>query len=410
MAKEVDVAIVGAGAAGIAAGRRLAETRSSFLLLEAADRVGGRARTESWAGLKLDLGCGWLHSADRNPWAQRAAAEEVAIDRTPPPWGSQFADLNFAPAEQRAANEAFEAFGRRLRESPPASDRASDALDPACPWNGYIEALCGYLNGVGLARLSVRDHLAYDEADSAVNWRLPAGYGALIVDAAEDLPVALGAEVIRIDRRGGRLLVETRGGMISARCAIVAVPTPVIARLGFDPALDDKLEAAASLPLGLAEKLFLALDEPEEFAADSHLLGKPGSAETGSYHLRPFARPLIEAFYGGAGAEMLQLEGERALAAFALEELGGLLGSSFRRRCRPIAASGWGRSPLAGGAYSHALPGMAGARQALAAAVEDRLFFAGEACSHVDFATAHGAFESGVHAAEQAIAALTPAR
>jgi monoamine oxidase len=60
------IVIVGGGAAGIGAARRLAAGRVSTLLLEASDRIGGRARAEKVAGLPLDLGCGWLHSADRN--------------------------------------------------------------------------------------------------------------------------------------------------------------------------------------------------------------------------------------------------------------------------------------------------------------------------------------------------------
>ena len=48
--------------------------------------------------------------------------------------------------------------------------------------------------------------------------------------------------------------------------------------------------------------------------------------------------------------------------------------------------------------------GMADGRATLAAAVDERLFFAGEACSRNDFSTAHGAYETGVAAADQVIA------
>ncbi|WP_233222414.1 FAD-dependent oxidoreductase [Allosphingosinicella deserti] len=91
------------------------------------------------------------------------------------------------------------------------------------------------------------------------------------------------------------------------------------------------------------------------------------------------------------------------MAAFAVEELTALFGSGFGARLRPLAASAWGAERLACGSYSHALPGHAAARTILAAPVDDRLFFAGEACSAEDFSTAHGAFEAGVRAAEQAL-------
>src|SRR3569623_501973 len=199
---EVDILIIGGGAAGSAAARRLAGEPRTYLLVEAGERLGGRAFTRNVAGMNLDLGCGWLHSADRNPWTAFAEAQGATIDRTPPAWRSQFADLGFSPAERKAAGEAFEAFDRRLREPPPASDRAAAALAPGPPWNCSLEALSGYINGAELAQLSVADYLAYEDSDTEVNWRLPDGYGTLIAGAAEGLNVARGSPVDRIDRSG----------------------------------------------------------------------------------------------------------------------------------------------------------------------------------------------------------------
>lgn len=404
----LDVLIVGGGAAGIAAARRLHGSDLSVLLVEAGDRLGGRACTRTLAGLPLDLGCGWLHSADRNPWRALAEGQGWAIDRTPPAWQEQYADLGFSKAEQREAAAAFEAFDRRLREQPPASDRAADALDPGCRWNDYLEAVSGYINGAELEQLSVADYLAYDEADSGVNWRVPDGYGALVAGATEGLPVALDTPIDRIDRTGAELVAEGPRGRLVARTIIVAVPTPALAReqLRFLPALPDKVEAAARLPLGFADKLFLHLDQPDEFEPDTQLMGRPGSAETAAHYLRPFGRPLIESFLGGAHARALEAAGEAAIADFAIEELAGLLGSSFRKRVHKLAGTGWGREARIGGSYSHALPGHAAARAALAAPVEDRIFFAGEACSPRDFSTAHGAHDTGVVAAEAAMRSL----
>ena len=81
-----------------------------------------------------------------------------------------------------------------------------------------------------------------------------------------------------------------------------------------------------------------------------------------------------------------------------------MLGGEFARRVKPAHMHRWGADPFARGSYSYALPGKAGCRAILAAAVDERLFFAGEACSMHDFSTAHGGFHTGVAAAEQAIA------
>src|ERR1700757_3756128 len=95
MSDEPDIAIIGAGAAGIGAARHLAgigATRRlksnglSVLLVEALPRPGGRAWTQPAAGVPLDLGCEWLHSADRNPWTRIAEQSGFAVDRHTSAW------------------------------------------------------------------------------------------------------------------------------------------------------------------------------------------------------------------------------------------------------------------------------------------------------------------------------------
>jgi monoamine oxidase len=195
---------------------------------------------------------------------------------------------------------------------------------------------------------------------------------------------------------------------LRASAVIVTAPTDVLRAgdLRFHPALPDKIAAAAALPLGLADKLYLKLDGAEEFPKDSHLYGALDSGRTGSYHVRPFGRPLIEVYFGGRFARELEAEGEAAFASFAIGQLASLLGEGMRKRLHPIAATAWARDPYARGSYSHAMPGHAEARSVLAAPIEERLFFAGEACMMHDFSTAHGAYRSGVAAADAVVAAF----
>ena len=129
MSANVDVVVVGAGAAGIAAARQLADAGLSLVVIEAGDRIGGRAWTIHHEGLPIDLGCGWLHSADRNPWAALAPALGFTVDRTLPPWGRQFRNLGFPAADQEAARSAFARFEQRLRHAPTGTDRAADLLE-----------------------------------------------------------------------------------------------------------------------------------------------------------------------------------------------------------------------------------------------------------------------------------------
>src|SRR5690606_36382517 len=103
-------------------------------------------------------------------------------------------------------------------------------------------------------------------------------------------------------------------------------------------------------------------------------------------------------YFGGAVARALEAGGTAAFFAHAMDELAGLFGSDIRRHLRPIVSTAWARDPLSLGSYSHALPGRAGARRALAEPVDGRILFAGEACSAHDFSTAHGAYRTGVAA------------
>jgi monoamine oxidase len=169
--------------------------------------------------------------------------------------------------------------------------------------------------------------------------------------------------------------------------------------------LPAKVEAARGLPLGVDDKVMLALDDPEALPKDGNLRGATMRTAMGSFHLRPFGQPCIEGFFGGTFARELEDAGDGAFAAESIDQIVALLGSDFRRKLKPLAESRWAHDPFARGAYSHALPGHAGDRAVLAAPVDGRLFFAGEATSPNFFSTAHGARDSGERAAGEIIAA-----
>jgi monoamine oxidase len=413
MAKcDTEVVIVGGGAAGIAAARRLAKATIECLVVEARPRLGGRAWTVTdRAGHALDLGCGWLHSADRNPWGPVAEAQGRIIDKTPPPWERAALTNGFPLADQTDFRKTQAAFFARLGSAAGAAHDVAAAamLEPNIQsmgrWNNLLNAIGTYISGAELDRVSARDFDRYD--DSGVNWRVREGYGATIAAHGEGLPIVLDCAVLQIDHHGRRLKIETVKGVISADQAIVTLPSAVVAdkEFLFAPALSAKTEAARGLPLGLADKLFLSLEGAEEFEPESRLFGHTDRTATATYHLRPFGRPLIEAYFGGRLARELEAGGERAFFDFAVAELSAQLGGNFARRVKPVHIHRWGVDPLSRGSYSYAMPGMADCRGKLAAAVDDRLFFAGEACSLDNFSTAHGGWLTGVAAAEQAIAA-----
>ncbi|HKW55140.1 MAG TPA: FAD-dependent oxidoreductase, partial [Stellaceae bacterium] len=388
---DVDVLVIGAGAAGLAAGHRLSEARVSSLVIEARARIGGRAHSlPTRTGHLVDLGCEWLHSADRNPWSEIAEDMGFAIDRNLPDWGSRIARSRGQAAQQEWAR-VYAEFDRRCDEAAATADDrpASDLLPPDSRWSALINAISTWANGVELDRLSVQDHARY--ADSGVNWRLLQGYGRLVAAYGAAVPVRLGTRVQRIDHSRNHIVVATNRGDLRARAVILTVPTTILATeaIRFAPALPDKVAAAQGLPLGAANKLFLALSGPaEQFPIDHHVLGSADRTATGSYQLRPHGWPMISGYFGGELAVALEHDGTAGMTAFALDELARVLGNDIRARLAPLAASSWSSDPLAQGSYSYALPGHAGDRAILARPVDNRLFFAGEACSPNYFSTA----------------------
>ena len=401
------IVVVGAGAAGIAAGRRLRAAGVPFLMLEARGRVGGRARTVVRGGWALDLGCGWLHRAERNAWAGVFRDLGSPIDDTPPPWGRPALTANFPAQEQQAFQQAFGALEDRLAKAAeePHDSAASDQLEPGGRWNALLNAFSAAYNGAAFDRLSVKDYADFDAGEQ--NHRVPGGYGAAVAGAARGLPVRLGAAVARVEHGGPRVRLRLEdGGGVEAEAAIVTLPTSHLAReaVRFDPPLPDKTAAASALPLGCAGKVFLHLDGAErDFDAESLLYGSTTADRTASFHIRPFGRPVIESYFGGSTAEALEAAGPEGAADFCIGQIADALGSGMRARLRTLATTDWSVDPRSRGAYSHALPGHVGDRDVLAAPA-GRLLFAGEACSRDAYSSAHGAYETGVAAAEAALA------
>ncbi|MFZ2156805.1 MAG: FAD-dependent oxidoreductase, partial [Bradyrhizobium sp.] len=344
-----------------------------------------------------------------NSFVEIAGRLNFEIDKTRPPWREQSYDKVFPPKERADFIGALDAFYERAEDAAEELRKdgrdgaASSCLEPGNRWNPMIDAISTYVNGSELDRVSLLDMDAYE--DSEINWRMRRGFGALIAAYGAPCPLALNTQVTLIDHSGPRLRIETSRGTLSASKAIVTVPTNLIAdeSIRFHPALPAKVGAARGLPLGLADKVTLALDRPEVLPKDGNLRGATMRTAMGAFHLRPFGQPCIEGFFGGRFAQQLEDAGDGALAAQSIDEIAGLLGNDFRRRLKPLRESRWAHDPFARGSYSHALPGHAGDRAVLAAPVDGRLFFAGEATSPDFFSTAHGARDSGARAAGEVL-------
>ncbi|WP_443216901.1 flavin monoamine oxidase family protein [Rhizobium sp. Root708] len=227
----------------------------------------------------------------------------------------------------------------------------------------------------------------------------------------DTVDLRLGVSPERLELTSGGVRLSTSGGKFTAHAAILTVSSHVLASGTIDlpVVLDDWRHAASLLPLGNNEKLFLEIVGPSPFLAETHVIGDPSDPETGSYYIMPLGMAVIECFLGGAGARSAASMGPEAAFARAVEQLAALFGTSVRSCLKPLVASNWAGTASIGGGYSHALPGHAAARQGLARSYDDRVFFAGEATHKTDFSTAHGAYVTGLRAAEEVLAALRSA-
>ena len=331
----------------------------------------------------------------------------------PAPWNRDDDMLRLTPDERQSYSEVADAFYERVSARHDAGPDCAmgDLIEPTDRWRppaGCDQHLC---QRCGTRSRVVRDHDEYQPGDGP---RLAGGRGLRHADLGlrSRLPVVLDAAATSIDHTDRNVVrVDTERGRVCAKAIVVTVSTSVLAAelIRFRPALPDKIAAAAKLPLGVANKIYLGLDRADTIAPETYKIGSILTARTGAYHLRPFGRPVIECFYGGELARDLEAQGKAAFRG----SCDGRARRALRQRREstpvPDPLDGVGRRALHRwliflcGARSLGLPGGPGA------AVDDRLFFAGEACSPHKNTTAHGAFESGVAAAEAVLAALLPA-
>nr|HAQ92751.1 FAD-dependent oxidoreductase [Afipia sp.] len=116
---DIDVAIIGAGAAGLAAARTLENSGLSVLVLEARERIGGRSQTVILPGdIVFDVGCEWLHSADKNPFVAVARDLGFEINETRPRWREQSLNAGFPPQAREEFLAAMDAFDARGSAAP----------------------------------------------------------------------------------------------------------------------------------------------------------------------------------------------------------------------------------------------------------------------------------------------------
>ena len=415
--REAEIVVVGAGAAGIAAARRVLAANRKVVVVEAADRIGGRCWTDTVTfGVPFDRGARWLYAQNTNPVSRLARSAAMDVYAAP-----QVQKIRIGRRNARAAEtEDFLATLVRANRALGDANRRADvsALD-AMPkdtgeWTKTLEFTLGPATASkDLKDVSALDLSRQDPRDAGAFCRQ--GLGALVEKLAEPVPVALSQPAARIQWGGRDLAVETAsGGRIMTKAVIVTASTGVLAsgRIKFAPDLPKRhLDAASRLLLGSYDHIALELpNNPLGLQRDDVVVEKSDTSRTALLLANIGNTSLCTVDVGGAFGRDLSAQGETAMVAFAVEWLTKLYGNDVKAVVKRSAVTRWNASPYTLGAISAASPGAQGSRRVLSEPLGS-LFFAGEAAHETLWGTVGGAWESGERAAEAAlrrIGALAP--
>jgi len=414
---DVDVVVVGAGAAGIAAARRIVAAKKSVAVFEATNRIGGRCTTDTaFFGVPFDLGAHWMHNPDGNPLVAQAPKTGLDIYAAPRgqtvhvgPRKARDAEMeSFLAAMLRANRATFDV--SKLKADMPATRMLPTDLGD---WRATVEFILGpYTLGKNLNEVSAQDLARAVERDSESFCRQ--GYGALLAQLAAGLPIRLSSPVSMIAWTKNLAVVETPKGDIRARAVILTASTNMLTsdKIEFIPPLPKRpLDAAAKLALGSLDHIALEMPgNPLDLQRDDLVFEQANGPRAAALLANVSGTGLHLVEVGGAFGRELSAQGEAAMVDFAGEWLASLFGSSAKRAIKRRRATRWNEEPWARGALSAAAPGAGDARRVLMEPVGGRLWFAGEAAHETQWGTVNGAWESGERAANDVLRRIGGAR
>ncbi len=429
-----DVAILGAGMAGLTAARALGERGLRVLVLEARERVGGRVLSVPVeGGDTVELGAEFVHGRAPDLWALIAEAGVQTTERDgtmlrESPEGGLEADTEdaggdamFAPLEQLVDYTG--------PDIPFADWLAASDVEP---W--VRPAVTGYVEGfnaadatrIGVLSLGAQQK-AEDLSEGDRSWHVHGGYAQLAEYLAARVQALrgvlhLGCEVRAVRWAEGAVTVETSQGSFAARQCIVTLPLGVLQRanrggiqLVPEPAA---LAQARRLAMGHATRFTLVFRERWWLRSTA---GDAKSLEAMSFVFtpgrlppvwwtsggEPEALPTLTGWVGGPRAAALEGRSAEELGRAACADLAEIFAVEEAVVYPSLVATcthDWARDPYALGAYSYVPAGALDASAAMAQPEAATLFFAGE---HTDtsghWGTVHAAMRTGLRAAAQVV-------
>jgi monoamine oxidase len=406
--READIVVIGAGAAGIAAARRIMAANRRVIVVEATGQIGGRCLTDTATfDVPFERGARWMHNPDTNPMIKLARSTGLDIYSASP---GQKVRIGRRYAR---AGETEEFLAALVRANRAIDDASRGKADVACAsvlkdlgdWAGTTEFILGAnATGKDLKDVSVIDKARAQERSAAIGCRQ--GLGALLAKLGEQVPLSLSTPAGRIAWSNRDVTVETPAGRIAARAAIITVSSNVLAagNIKFTPDIPKRqLDAAQKLSLGSYDHIALLLPgNPMGLSRDDFVIEQSSSKQTALLFANMGSSSLCSIDVAGSFGHDLAAQGEKAMVAFAVEWLTKLFGSEAAAAVKKSSVTRWDAAPFALGAMSVAGPGGQPSRKILGEPI-GCMFLAGEATHETLWGTVDGAWESGERAAEAAL-------
>ena len=401
----VDVVVIGAGAAGLAATKKLIENDKTVLCIEANNRIGGRVYTDTAIfGVPYDIGAHWFEYGEANPFV--FYGKKNGFDMYTSPLhevvyvGNRLASKKERETYESAYEAAYKAIGDAGRQNKDISP--SEVVPNAGDWSDTVHFMIGpYEMAKDFDHFSCQD---WRSGEEGTDWYCREGYGTLAFHKWQGIPVELATTADKIKWGGSGVEVETNRGTIRAKLCIATVSNGVLAsgQITFDPPLPEAKQAAFSgISMGVYNHVALQFKENFFGIGDDGYLtyrieNSDSSSPRGCAGLVNVGGTNLSLFdLGGNFAADMEREGKEATIDFVIGELKSIFGSQCERHLIKAHATAWASNPLTKGSYASAEPGAAHLRRELRKPVADKIFFAGEATHRNDWGTVGGADKSG---------------
>jgi monoamine oxidase len=422
--KEATVIVIGAGVSGLAAARRLADEGVNVIVLEGRDRIGGRVWTDHSIGTPLDLGASWIHGTFLNPLT--ALADRIGIKRVETDYDNQ---IVFGKDGRQLSGAEYTEIESLLSDLQSFAYEWTEELDNDVPLARAIEEFLdrrklnteqlenlqfSITNLIDLDYAAAPDDLSawyYDEQSEYLgpDVLFPEGYGAIPDYLAQGLDIRLDTICNEINYNSEGVQIFTSQGLYSANKVVVSLPLGILksGKVTFSPVLPKKkLDAMAGLGFGVLNKVYLEFPSvfwDEEADALGYVSEQRGRFNGWINFVPVNGKPILLAFNGGEFGFVIEDWGDAEIIAGAMNVLKTIYGNSIPDPIHTIITR-WSKDPFALGSYSYIKPGSTGdISNDLAEPVGESLHFAGEATHREHPSTVHGAYMSGLQAAEEII-------